>query len=96
MEINIVVDNLSTVKLSYSQSLVEKYNYSVEDMAKKVYYDAKLLEIILSIKDLNSVDKKVMDYLYQEAKSWSSDIRIGYLILKYTDIYQKKYIPAYQ
>jgi hypothetical protein len=96
MEINIVVDNLSTVKLSYSQSLVEKYNCSVEDMAKKVYYDAKLLEIMLSIKNLNSVDKKILDYLYQEAKKWCGDIKIGYLILKYTDIYQKKYIPAYQ
>lgn len=96
MEINIVVDNLSSVKLSYSQSLVEKYNYSDDEMAKKVYYDAKLLEIMLSIKDLNSVDKKILDYLYLEAKSWCGNMKIGYLILKYTDIYQKKYVPAYQ
>jgi len=96
MEINIAVDNLSTVKLSYSQSLVEKYNYSNEDMSKKVYYDAKLLEIMLSIKDLNSVEKKILEYLYNEAKSWTGNMKIGYLILKYTDIYQKKYIIAYQ
>jgi hypothetical protein len=96
MEINIVVDNLSSVKLSYSQSLVEKYNFSDEEMTKKVYYDVKLLEIMLSIKDLNSIDKKILEYLYQKAKSWCGDMKIGYLILKYTDIYQKKYIPAYQ
>lgn len=96
MEINIDVDNLNSLKLSYSQSLVEKYNYTYEQMAKKVYYDNKLLEIMLSIKDLNSVDKKVLDYLYGLAKSWCGDMKIGYLILKYTDIYQQKYIPAYQ
>lgn len=96
MEINIKVDNLSSVKLSYSQSLVEKYNYSREEMIKKVYYDAKLLEIMLSMRNLNNIDKKILEYLYREAKSWCGDTKIGYLILKYTDTYQKKYVPAYQ
>lgn len=93
MEIEISVNQNSSVKLSYIHS--SQYEYSQAEILQKVKLDLVLLERMLTIQNLNLVDKTVLKYLYDKAKNFNNDWKIAYLIFKYTDVYQKKLIPCW-
>jgi hypothetical protein len=95
MEIIIPIDSISNVKLSYPESLIETYQYTETEMAQKIKKDTIILEILSSY-NLTKIEQKVVLFLWNHAKNFSNDMKIGYLILKYTDEYKKKYLPEYQ
>jgi len=93
MEIEIPVDNNTSVKLNYNPSL--QYQYSQAEILQKVKLDLILLERMLTIQNLNLVDKTVLKFLYEKAQNFSDDWKMAFIIFKYTDVYHKKLIPCY-
>ena len=65
-------------------------------MRKKVKKDATFLEIMLTKGRcfLGPLDVKILSFLWEHAVGFTDDTWMGYMILKYTEVYQNKLFPC--
>jgi len=93
MKIGIDIDHGCVAYLSCDEDMVQRYKYTLDEMRTRVSRDLETLETMLlsSTTPWNETDRKILAYLIHLAQSFSDQIGIGYIILKYTDIYEKKY-----
>jgi hypothetical protein len=97
MEIVLEIDRFTSVTLTCNQEeTMNQYNYTLEDMTKKVKKDAAFLKIMLTKgrSRLQPLDVKILSFLWGRAVDFVDDMWMGYMILKYTDMYQNKLFPC--
>jgi hypothetical protein len=97
MEIVLEIDRFTSVTLRCTEEeTVSQYGYTPEEMRKKVKKDAKFLGFLLTNgrHGLQPLDVKVLLFLWERAIGFADDTWMGYMILKYTEVYQNKLFPC--
>ena len=97
MEIVLEIDRFTSVTLKCNEEeTINQYNYTLEEMRKKVKKDATFLKIMLTNGRgrLQPLDVKVLSFLWERALDFVDDTWMGYMILKYTEVYQNKLFPC--
>ena len=93
MKIGIDIDHGCVAYLSCDEDMALRYKYTLDEMRARVSRDLETLETMLlsTTTPWNDTERKILAYLVHLARSFSDQIDIGYIILKYTDIYEQKY-----
>jgi hypothetical protein len=91
MKIGVDIDHGCVAYLSCDDYTMQRYKYTMEEMRARVSRELDVLETILLSTRWNETDRKILAYLTHLARGFSDQMAIGYIILKYTDIYEQKY-----